>query len=149
MLARVPDELKKVIVAVSYNGRILRERRDASLAQKAHRSRFANNGRRTQQSERVDKVPKSHATWLLMDEAHVLAGADEPSVAREALVKYAKEGRNYGLSLALATQQPSALDPRLMSQVETAIVHQLTDPRDANVAKKRNAFLPCRFSPGR
>ena len=71
-----------------------------------------------------------------MDEAHVLAGADEASVAREALVKYGKEGRNYGLSLALATQQPSALDPRLMSQVETAIVHQLTDPRDANVAKQ-------------
>jgi len=71
---------------------------------------------------------------LLMDEAHVLAGATEPSVAREALVKYAKEGRNYGLSLGLATQQPSALDPRLMSQVETAIVHQFTDPKDANIA---------------
>jgi DNA segregation ATPase FtsK/SpoIIIE-like protein len=69
-----------------------------------------------------------------MDEAHVLAGADEPSVARDALVKYAKEGRNYGLSLGLATQQPSALDARLMSQVETLIVHQLTAPRDAAVA---------------
>jgi len=77
------------------------------------------------------RIPR---TWLLMDEAHVLAGNEEPSVAREALVKYAKEGRNYGLSLGLATQQPGALDSRLMSQVETAIIHQFTDHRDANTA---------------
>lgn len=133
MLARVPDALKKVIVAV-LTRRILRERRDASMAQKRiDLDSRLNEEQRNQLRELIrSKVPR---TWLLMDEAHVLAGVDEPSVAREALVKYAKEGRNYGLSLALATQQPSALDPRLMSQVETAIVHQLTDPRDANVAK--------------
>ena len=133
MLARVPDALKKVIVAV-LTRRILRERRDASLAQKRIDldSRLDEDQRNELRELIRSKVPR---TWLLMDEAHVLAGHDEPSVAREALVKYAKEGRNYGLSLALATQQPSALDPRLMSQVETAVVHQLTDPRDANVAK--------------
>jgi len=133
MLARVPDALKKVVVAVLAR-RILRERRDASLAQKRLDldSRLGDDERDRLQELIQSKVPR---TWVLMDEAHVLAGAEEPSVAKEALVKYAKEGRNYGLSLALATQQPSALDPRLMSQVETAIVHQLTDPRDANVAK--------------
>ncbi len=133
MLARVPDALKKVIVAVMTR-RILRERRDASMAQKRIDldSRLDEEQRNQLRALIRSKVPR---TWLLMDEAHVLAGVDEPSVAREALVKYAKEGRNYGLSLALATQQPSALDPRLMSQVETAIVHQLTDPRDAIVAK--------------
>jgi uncharacterized protein len=71
---------------------------------------------------------------LLLDEAHVLAGVGDSSVAGEALVKYAKEGRNYGLSMAVATQQPSALDPRLTSQAETLIVHQLTSPADAAVA---------------
>jgi len=133
MLARVPDALKKVLVA-ALTRRILRERRDASLAQKRiDLDSRLDEQQRDQLRELINsKVPR---TWLLMDEAHVLAGVDEPSVAREALVKYAKEGRNYGLSLALATQQPSALDPRLMSQVETAIVHQLTDPRDAGVAK--------------
>jgi hypothetical protein len=35
---------------------------------------------------------------------------------------------------AVATQQPSALDSRLMSQVETLIIHQLTSPRDAAIA---------------
>jgi hypothetical protein len=132
MLARVPDALKKVLVAVLVR-RILRERRDASLAQKRLDldSRLSAADRQQLEASIHVRIPR---TWLLMDEAHILAGASEPSVAREAFVKFAKEGRNYGLSLALATQQPSALDPRLMSQVETAIVHQFTDPRDAGVA---------------
>jgi hypothetical protein len=134
MLARVPDALKKVLVAVLVR-RILRERRDASLAQKRldldARLSEADRGQLLESIR--SRIPR---TWLLMDEAHILAGASEPSVAREAFVKYAKEGRNYGLSLALATQQPSALDPRLMSQVETAIIHQFTDPRDATVASQ-------------
>jgi uncharacterized protein len=132
MLARVPDALKKVLVAVLLR-RLLRERRDASFAQKRLDLDAGIGGEEAERLKRVvaESVPR---TWVLMDEAHVLAGSGEPSVAREALVKYAKEGRNYGLSLALATQQPSALDPRLMSQVETLVVHQLTAPHDAAVA---------------
>jgi len=132
MLARVPDALKKVIVAVLLK-RILRVRRDASFAQKRldlDSSLSADETARLREFVRTS-IPR---TWLLMDEAHVLAGTSEGSVARDALIKYAKEGRNYGLSLAVATQQPSALDPRLMSQTETLIVHQLTSPSDAAVA---------------
>jgi len=132
MLARVPDALKKVIVAVLLK-RILRVRRDASFAQKRldlDSSLSAEEAGRLREFIRTS-IPR---TWVLMDEAHVLAGTSEGSVARDALIKYAKEGRNYGLSLAVATQQPSALDPRLMSQAETLIVHQLTSPSDAAVA---------------
>jgi len=134
MLGRLPDALKSVTVAVLIR-RILTNRRDVSFA-----------------SKRLDLDPKlsdderlsltdfvSHGlprTWVLMDEAHVLAGNDSSSVAADALVKYAKEGRNYGLSLAVATQQPSALDGRLVSQVETLICHQLTSPADAGIAAR-------------
>jgi len=132
MLARVPDALKKVLVAVLLR-RVLRERRDASLAQKRLDldTRMSPGDSARLKHFIANAIPR---TWVLMDEAHVLAGVEDPSVARDALVKYAKEGRNYGLSLALATQQPSALDTRLMSQVETLVVHQLTAPRDAAVA---------------
>jgi uncharacterized protein len=132
MLARVPDALKKVLIAVLLR-RLLRERRDASFAQKRLDldQRLSADERALLEQVVHESVPRA---WVLMDEAHVLAGSDDPSVARDALIKYAKEGRNYGLSLALATQQPSALDPRLMSQVETLLVHQLTAPRDAAVA---------------
>jgi hypothetical protein len=132
MLARVPDNLKKVLVAVLLK-RILRERRDTSFAQKRIDldTRLSNDDRKQLQDLISGSVPR---TWVLMDEAHVLAGTTEGSVARDALIKYAKEGRNYGLSLAVATQQPSALDTRLTSQAETLMVHQLTAPADAAVA---------------
>lgn len=132
MMARVPDELKKVIVAV-LTRRIMRQRRDASLAQKRlDLDPALDDSERTElESFIANRIPR---TWLLMDEAHVLVGKGEGSIAKEALIKYAKEGRNYGLSLAVATQQPGALDNRLMSQVETLIVHQLTAPIDAAVA---------------
>jgi hypothetical protein len=132
MLARVPDELKKVLVAVLLK-RVLRERRDASFTQKRlDLDSRLNPYDRLKLSKLVDaSIPR---TWVLLDEAHVLAGVGEGSAAAEALIKYAKEGRNYGLSMAVATQQPSALDPRLTSQAETLIVHQLTAPADAAVA---------------
>lgn len=132
MLARLPDALKRVLVAVLLR-RLLRERGDASFAQKRL---DLDSTLSPEESRRLHDVVERSVprTWVLMDEAHVLAGTDEPSVARDAIIKYAKEGRNYGLSMALATQQPSALDARLMSQVETLLVHQLTAPKDAAVA---------------
>ena len=132
MLGRVPDALKKVIVSV-ISRKILRERRDASFAQKRLdlQSDISSDEKKRLQNVIQSKIPR---TWILMDEAHVLAGNSEGSVAKDALIKYAKEGRNYGLSLAVATQQPSALDSRLMSQVETMITHQLTAPKDADLA---------------
>lgn len=134
MLARAPDALKKVIVAVLLR-RILRARRDASLAQKRldlDASLTASDRDRLAAIVSAS-VPR---TWVLMDEAHIIAGSADCSVATDAIVKYAKEGRNYGLSLGVATQQPSALDPRLLSQVETLIAHQLTSPQDAATAAK-------------
>lgn len=132
MLGRVPDDLKNVVVSVLLR-RILRQRRDASFAQKRLdlQSGLSASEVGDLKSTIAANVPR---TWVLLDEAHVLAGADRGSIARDAFIKYAKEGRNYGLSLALATQQPSALDNRLTSQVETLIVHQLTAPKDAAVA---------------
>ncbi len=132
MLGRVPDEIKTALVSVLLRN-ILRNRRDASFAQKRLdlQSDLTEAEKISLRTTIQQSVPR---TWVLLDEAHVLAGADQGSVARDALIKYAKEGRNYGLSLALATQQPSAVDSRLMSQVETMIVHQLTAPKDAAVA---------------
>jgi DNA helicase HerA-like ATPase len=132
MLGRVQDDLKNVIVSVLLR-RILRQRRDASFAQKRLDLQPALSSSEASELKTTiaANIPR---TWVLLDEAHVLAGSDRGSIARDAFIKYAKEGRNYGLSLALATQQPSALDSRLTSQVETLIVHQLTAPKDAAVA---------------
>lgn len=75
--------------------------------------------------------------WLLIDEAHVVAPANLPSPAREALVEYVKRGRDAGLSLVLATQQPSAVDDRILSQVNISFNHRLTFQSDISAAINR------------
>jgi uncharacterized protein len=75
--------------------------------------------------------------WLLVDEAHVIAPAGIPSPARAALIEYVKRGRDAGLSLALATQQPSAVDDRILSQVNLTFSHRLSFQQDIIAASNR------------
>ncbi len=75
--------------------------------------------------------------WLVIDEAHVVAPSDAQMPARDALVEYVKRGRDAGLSLILATQQPSAIDDRILSQVNIAFTHRLAFQSDINAAVNR------------
>ena len=75
--------------------------------------------------------------WLVIDEAHVVAPSNQISPARSALVDYVKRGRDAGLSLVLATQQPSALDDRILSQVSVTFSHRLSFQSDINAAINR------------
>jgi hypothetical protein len=80
--------------------------------------------------------------WLLIDEAHVVAGQGQESPARAALIEYVKRGRDAGLSLVLATQQPSAVDDRILSQVNLSFNHRLTFQSDVNAAISRIPTKP-------
>ncbi len=75
--------------------------------------------------------------WLRIEEAHVVAPSDSPSPARPVLVEYVKRGRDAGLSLVLATQQPSAVDDRILSQVNLTLSHRLTFQADINATINR------------
>ena len=75
--------------------------------------------------------------WLVIDEAHVVAPSNRDSPAREALVEFVKRGRDAGLSLVLATQQPSAIDDRILSQVNLSFNHRLTFQSDIAAAVAR------------
>jgi DNA helicase HerA-like ATPase len=82
-------------------------------------------------------------TVVMLDEAQSFLAPGESNLARGLFVKLVKEGRNMGLSAVLATQQPSALDNRVLSQVETFIAHQLvTDPDIRAVRDNLKARLP-------
>ncbi|MEQ8266049.1 MAG: DUF87 domain-containing protein [Parvibaculum sp.] len=75
---------------------------------------------------------------LVCEEAHryapVAAGQGfEPT--RHALSRIAKEGRKYGLSLALVTQRPSELDTTILSQCSTVIAMRLSTERDQQVMR--------------
>ena len=75
--------------------------------------------------------------WLVIDEAHVVAPSGQISPARSALIEYVKRGRDAGLSLVLATQQPSALDDHILSQVNLTFSHRLSFQSDISAVVNR------------
>jgi len=72
--------------------------------------------------------------WVILDEAHTLCPSEGYSAAKEILIEYAKQGRCMGLSLAGATQQPSALSNRLISQRDMIVTHHLGIRSDIDTA---------------
>ncbi len=86
-------------------------------------------------SAKTEDLPKK--VWLFIDEAHVVAPSGEVSPAKEALVEYVKRGRDAGLSLVMATQQPSAVDNKILSQVNLSFSHRLTFQTDIEAAINR------------
>ena len=81
--------------------------------------------------------------WMILDEAHVLVPSDGTTAASAPLVDYVKRGRDAGLSLIFATQQPSAVSSRLLSQVDLTITHMLGFDADLSAAVAR---MPTRSS---
>ena len=65
-------------------------------------------------------------TWLFIDEAHTLIpSGNEMTAATAGLIEYVKQGRRPGLSLVFATQQPSAINTKVLSQLDVIMTHKL------------------------
>jgi len=76
---------------------------------------------------------------LILEEAHHYIPADVRSErqqrAREVFEKIAKEGRNFGLSLVVASQRPSELSRTVLAQCNSFIVHRIQNPDDQEYFK--------------
>lgn len=72
-------------------------------------------------------IPK---VWLFIDEAHNFAPSSGSTLANDILVRWVKEGRQPGLSMSVATQQPSAVDSDILSQCDIIITHKITTKQD-------------------
>ena len=68
--------------------------------------------------------------WMLLDEAHQFVPAGSNTLSKGQLIRWAKEGRQPGLSLLVASQQPSAIDPEVLSQCDMILSHKLTSRND-------------------
>ena len=78
---------------------------------------------------------------MVIDEAHVLVPSDGTTAATGPLIDYVKRGRDAGLSLIYATQQPASVNSKLMSQVDLTITHTLGFDADINAAIARMPTL--------
>lgn len=83
-------------------------------------------------------------TWVYIDEAHTLIPSGNTiTPATNAIVEYVKQGRRPGCSMVLATQQPSAINSKVLSQVDIFISHKLVFNDDIKAVQKRMpAIIP-------
>ncbi|MFH1586499.1 MAG: helicase HerA-like domain-containing protein [Candidatus Diapherotrites archaeon] len=86
-------------------------------------------------------------TWIIIDEAHTLIpGGNEKTPATNALVEYVKQGRRPGCSLVFATQQPSAINTKVLSQIDVIISHKLVFDDDIKAVYKRTpTIIPSKY----
>jgi Predicted ATPase len=75
----------------------------------------------------VSELPR---VWMLIDEAHQFVPSSKTTLAKEALIRWTKEGRQPGLSLVVASQQPSAIDSEVLSQCDVLLCQKLTNSAD-------------------
>ncbi|MEM4330827.1 MAG: ATP-binding protein [Candidatus Pacearchaeota archaeon] len=68
--------------------------------------------------------------WVFIDEAHEFLPKDEKTPATESLIQLLREGRQPGISLVLATQQPGKIHTDVMTQSDIVISHRLTSEQD-------------------
>ena len=76
-------------------------------------------------------LPRS---WLIIDEAHNYIPRSGFATSRRWLKKYVDEGRNLGLSIVVATQQPSGLDPSIQRNADILVLHALSHRDDVRAA---------------
>ena len=64
--------------------------------------------------------------WLVIDEAHEFLPVSGKTLATDPLVTILREGRQPGISLILATQQPGKIHTDVMTQADVVIAHRIT-----------------------
>ncbi len=69
-------------------------------------------------------------TWIFIDEAHEFLPLEGKSLASDALIQLLREGRQPGISLILATQQPGKIHRDVMTQSDIVISHRVTSAPD-------------------
>ena len=88
-------------------------------------------------------------TLLCIDEAQGYAPPSKANPCTSILIQYVKEGRNHGLSLMITSQQPSAIHPEILSQVDCVVAHRLTIQSDIDaVIRSAKGRSPEKMSSG-
>jgi hypothetical protein len=69
--------------------------------------------------------------WFAVDEAQLFVPCEKKTLSKEVLIEeWMRQGRQPGLSLILATQRPSAVEPEVLSHCDLIICHRLTAQED-------------------
>jgi uncharacterized protein len=78
------------------------------------------------------KQNKAPLVWIMIDEAHEFLPQQGETYASAPLIQLLREGRQPGISLILATQQPGKIHSDVITQSDIVISHRLTAKLDIN-----------------
>jgi hypothetical protein len=78
----------------------------------------------------VQEKRENPLVWMFIDEAHEFLPLASKTAATDALVQLLREGRQPGISLVLATQQPGQIHRDVMTQSDIVISHRVTSQPD-------------------
>jgi len=80
----------------------------------------------------ITQPKKSPVAWIMIDEAHEMLPKTGSTPATKALLTLLREGRQPGISLILASQQPGQIHTDVMTQSDIVIAHRLTAKIDTD-----------------
>lgn len=81
-------------------------------------------------SSSISEKKENPLVWIFIDEAHEFLPLSGKTVATDALIQLLREGRQPGISLVLATQQPGQIHRDVMTQSDIVISHKVTSQPD-------------------
>ncbi len=113
------------------------------LARQEAASKFKENDQKAEELLEIEIPP----TWMYIDEAHTLIpSGNSQTPATAGIIEYVKQGRRPGCSLVFATQQPSAINTKVLSQVDILISNKLVFNDDISAIQKRMpAIIPKQY----
>jgi len=140
-LRSISDRFERLCVVYKKRFESLKEKGDEEKAREAY------NIYRQYEQEAQKGLPRG---WIIIDEAHNYMPARGITPSGEPLRKYVNEGRNLGLSIVVATQNPSALDPSIRRNADILVIHSISMRDDISTAEGMlNTLLPDAFEFGR
>jgi hypothetical protein len=80
--------------------------------------------------DEINDKEKMPLVWLMIDEAHEFLPKEGKTAASDALVQLLREGRQPGISMVLATQQPGEIHKDVITQSDIVISHRVTARKD-------------------
>jgi DNA helicase HerA-like ATPase len=79
--------------------------------------------------------------FVVVEEGHTFAPAQEASISRAIIKKIASEGRKFGVGLAIISQRPNKLDADVTSQCNTIIAMRIKNPDDQRFIAKTSDYF--------
>jgi len=80
-------------------------------------------------------------TLIVVEEAHLYLKSDSDSASKQAIERIAREGRKYGVGLAIVSQRPKGIDPNVLSQINSLCVLKIVQPEDQAYVKQYSEWM--------